>query len=108
VDSHIIRIVVLPDTGPECCERIRALLRHAPGAVVECDVARLSGAATEVIGTLARLRLATLRSGGRLTLRHADPALLALLDVLGFADLLPPADCGAAKATTFSADEGLM
>ena len=108
MDSHIIRIVLLPDTGTACCERIRSLLRHAPGAVVECDVARLSGPAAEVIGILARLRLAALSCGGRLTLRHADPALLTLLDVLGFADLLPAADHGPASATTFHADEGLM
>jgi hypothetical protein len=108
VDSHIIRIVVLPDTATACCERIRSLLGHAPDAVVECDVARLSGPAAEVIGVLARLRLAALRCGGRLTLRHADPALLTLLDVLGFADLLPAAEHESRAATTFRADESLM
>jgi hypothetical protein len=72
------------------CDRVRTLLRAAPGAVVSCDIGRLSGSAAEVVEALARLRLVALAGGGQIRLRRADPALLALLDLLGFADLLPP------------------
>jgi hypothetical protein len=72
------------------CDRVRALLLAEPGAVVICDVRRLSGSAADVIEALARLRLVALRCGGQIRLRQADPALLTLLDLLGFADLFPP------------------
>ncbi|MEJ3749025.1 STAS domain-containing protein [Actinomycetes bacterium KLBMP 9797] len=71
------------------CDRVRTLLRESPGAVVDCDVERLSGSAAEVIDALARLRLVARRAGGQLRLQRADPALRTLLDLLGFADLLP-------------------
>lgn len=74
------------------CKHIRTLLRQAPGAIVECDIERLSGSAADIVETLARLRLVALGCGGEFQLLRADPALLAVLDLLGFADLLPVAD----------------
>jgi hypothetical protein len=74
------------------CERLRTLLCHAPGSVVDCDVALLTGSAVEVLDALARLRLTAMRGGGRLRLRGADPGLVAALELLGFANLLPTAD----------------
>jgi hypothetical protein len=72
------------------CDEVRSLLRGAPGAMVSCDVRELSGSAAEVVDALARLRLVALGCGGQIRLRRADPALRVLLDLLGFADLLPP------------------
>jgi hypothetical protein len=77
------------------CERVRSLLRAEPGAVVRCDVRQLSGSAAEVVDALARLRLVALGCGGQIRLRRADPALLTVLEALGFADLLPPDRCAA-------------
>jgi hypothetical protein len=74
------------------CEHLRSLLCHAPGAVVDCDVAQLTGSAVDVLDALARLRLIAMRGGGRLRLRGADPALVATLELLGFANLLPTVD----------------
>jgi hypothetical protein len=71
------------------CDHIRALLHQTPGAIVECDVGQLSGSAAAVVDTLARLRLVACGSGGRFEVLRADPALLDLLYLLGFADLLP-------------------
>jgi hypothetical protein len=67
------------------CERVRALI--AEGRTVSCDVQQLTGSAAEVINALARLQLTALGCGGRIRLRHADPALLALLDLAGLANL---------------------
>jgi hypothetical protein len=72
------------------CEHLRSLLLADPGAVVSCDVRWLTGSAAEVVDALARLRLIALGCGRQIWLRRADPALLALLDLLGFADVLPP------------------
>lgn len=77
-------------TATAWCERVRSLLQIEPGAVVSCDVRQLSGSAAEVVDALARLRLVALGCGGQIRLCQADPALVALLDLLGFADLLPP------------------
>lgn len=52
------------------------------------DVSGLSGSAADVIEVLARLQLAARRCGGTIYLRDADPALLALIELLGFAELL--------------------
>lgn len=90
-----VRVVLLADAGTEpaavadCCERIRSLLAASPGAVVECDVGRLSGSAEEVLRVLTRVRLVTRSCGGRLTLHHAGPALLTVIDLFGLSDLFP-------------------
>ena len=76
----------------EWCERVRSLLLESPGAVVRCDVGGLSGPAAAVLDALARLRLTASGCGGRMVLRGADPALLALLELVGLADLLQPED----------------
>jgi hypothetical protein len=76
------------------CERVRSMLLATPGAVVICDVRQVSGSAADVVEALARLRLVVHGCGGQIRLRQADPALLALLALLGFADLLPPCPQG--------------
>lgn len=47
---------------------------------------------SDAVEALARLQLAARRSGCELRLRHAEPALVALLDLVGLGDVLPPAD----------------
>lgn len=85
-------VIVLRTPTAAWCDRVRALLAERPGAVVLCDVAQLSGPALDVLEALARLRLTAAGCGGRILLRHADPALLALLELAGLAELLQPED----------------
>ncbi|MFJ9720222.1 hypothetical protein ACIRPQ_30530 [Streptomyces sp. NPDC101213] len=53
------------------------------GAVVVCDAAGLGTPGLMTVDLLARLRLTAGRGGGRIRLRAPDPALLALLDLVG-------------------------
>jgi hypothetical protein len=70
------------------CERVRELLADRRAGTVSCDVEQLTGSAAEVINALARLQLTALGCGGQIRLRQADPALLALLELAGLADVL--------------------
>lgn len=65
------------------CDLVRAALAADPGGVVSCDVSRLTGSAVEVVNALARLQLTALHRGGRLRILRADPALCALLELVG-------------------------
>ncbi|MGV9554189.1 STAS domain-containing protein [Streptomyces sp. NPDC003522] len=65
------------------CEDLRALLEGAAGAVVVCDAAGLGTPGLMTVDLLARLRLTAGRGGGRIRLRAPDPALLALLALVG-------------------------
>nr|WP_308407597.1 STAS domain-containing protein [Streptomyces olivochromogenes] len=62
---------------------MRALLEAAGGGVVVCDVGGLGPPGLGVVDLLARLELAARRAGGRIRLRDPDPALPALLDLVG-------------------------
>ena len=50
--------------------------------VVPCDV-RCVDARASAVDALARLQLAALRDGGRITLRNASPELLELITLMG-------------------------
>ncbi|KAB1140296.1 STAS domain-containing protein [Streptomyces luteolifulvus] len=62
---------------------VRALLDATGAGVVVCDVAGLGPPGLGAVDLLARLQLAARRAGGRIRLRDPDPALHALLDLVG-------------------------
>ncbi|GGW36010.1 STAS domain-containing protein [Streptomyces caelestis] len=62
---------------------VRALLRAGRARVVVCDVGGLGPPGLAAVDLLARLQLAARRAGGRIRLRDPDPALRALLDLVG-------------------------
>ncbi|MEV6405823.1 STAS domain-containing protein [Streptomyces bobili] len=65
------------------CDDLRGLLKGAAGGLVVCEVAGLGVPGLTAVDLLARLQLTARRSGGRICLRAPDPALLALLDLIG-------------------------
>ncbi|MFF5843562.1 STAS domain-containing protein [Streptomyces massasporeus] len=88
VDAMTPPVLVLP--GPVTRDEVRGLsddvraLLHGSGArVVVCDVAGLGPPGLAAVDLLARLQLAARRAGGRIRLRDPDPALRALLDLVG-------------------------
>jgi len=64
-------------------DEVRALLGATGAGVVVCDVAGLGPPGLGAVDLLARLQLAARRAGGRIRLRDPDPALQALLDLVG-------------------------
>src|SRR5918996_278738 len=91
VDAMTPAVLVL--TGPVTrdevtglCDDVRALL-EATGAqgpsVVVCDVGGLGPPGLGAVDLLARMELTARRAGGRIRLRDPDPALRALLDLVG-------------------------
>ncbi|MFD0394580.1 STAS domain-containing protein [Streptomyces nogalater] len=78
--------VVLVLTGPVrrdevagWCAAVREALAGGGGGVVVCDVGGLGPPGLAAVDLLARLELTARRAGGRIRLRDADPALVALL-----------------------------
>ncbi|MFF6782115.1 STAS domain-containing protein [Streptomyces sp. NPDC012510] len=71
------------DEVPRLCAEVRARLEGTGGGVVVCDVAGIGPPGLGAIDALARLQLAARRAGGRIRLRDPDPALHALLDLVG-------------------------
>ncbi|MGP4013307.1 STAS domain-containing protein [Streptomyces sp. 4N124] len=65
------------------CDDVRALLEATGAGVVVCDVGGLGPPGLGTVDLLARLELAARRAGGRIRLRDPDPALHALLDLVG-------------------------
>lgn len=65
------------------CDDVRALLEATGAGVVVCDVAGLGPPGLGTVDLLARLQLTARRAGGRIRLRDPDPALHALLDLVG-------------------------
>ncbi len=65
------------------CDDVRALLERSGAGVVVCDVGGLGPPGLGIVDLLARLQLAARRAGGRIRLRDPDPALHALLDLVG-------------------------
>lgn len=63
------------------CDVVRGLVRG--GGVVVCEVAGLGPPGLAQVELLARLELAARRGGGRIRLRDPDPALRALLGLVG-------------------------
>jgi len=62
---------------------MRARLKHSGADVVVCDVAGLGPPGLTTVDLLARLELTARRAGGRIRLRAPDPALQALLALVG-------------------------
>ncbi|MFF7642404.1 STAS domain-containing protein [Streptomyces canus] len=88
VDAMTPAVLVLagPVTRDEVTglsDEVRALLGTTRAGVVVCDVAGLGPPGLGTVDLLARLQLAARRAGGRIRLRGPDPALHALLDLVG-------------------------
>lgn len=88
VDAMTPAVLVLagPVTRGEVaglCDDVRARLEAGGARVVVCDVGGLGPPGLGVVDLLARLQLAARRAGGRIRLRDPDPALHALLDLVG-------------------------
>lgn len=88
VDAMTPAVLVL--TGPVTrdevtglSDEVGALLRTTRAGVVVCDVAGLGPPGLGAVDLLARLQLAARRAGGRIRLRDPDPALHALLGLVG-------------------------
>ncbi|GGU82898.1 hypothetical protein GCM10010260_14500 [Streptomyces filipinensis] len=65
------------------CAQVRELLAGGGARVVVCDLGGLGPPGLAVVDLLARLALTARRAGGRIRLRDPDPALPALLDLVG-------------------------
>ncbi|WP_344602550.1 STAS domain-containing protein [Streptomyces glaucus] len=74
---------VTRDEVRELGDQVQALLRTSGAGVVVCDVAGLGPPGLGIVDLLARLQLAAGRARGRIRLRDPDPALPALLDLVG-------------------------
>ncbi|MGV9984591.1 STAS domain-containing protein [Streptomyces olivaceus] len=88
VDAVTPAVLVLPGPvsrgeTPRLCDEVRALLGTTRAGVVVCDVGGLGPPGLTVVDLLARLELTARRAGGRIRLRDPDPALPALLDLVG-------------------------
>lgn len=88
VDATTPAVLVLPgpvtrDEVPRLCDDVRARLETSGSGVVVCDVAGIGPPGLGAVDVLARLELAARRAGGRIRLRNPDPALRALLDLVG-------------------------
>ncbi|WP_158715646.1 STAS domain-containing protein [Streptomyces sp. NRRL S-481] len=88
VDAMTPPVLVLPgpvtrDEVRELSDDVRALLGAGRARVVVCDVGGLGPPGLATVDLLARLQLAARRAGGRIRLRDPDPALCALLDLVG-------------------------
>ncbi|MFE1438060.1 STAS domain-containing protein [Streptomyces sp. NPDC058739] len=65
------------------CDAVRRALESTRAGVVECDVAGIGPPGLAAVDLLARMQLTARRTGGRIRLRDPDPALCALLDLVG-------------------------
>ncbi|CAL9309289.1 STAS domain-containing protein [Streptomyces sp. SudanB91_2054] len=88
VDAVTPAVLVLPGPvsrgeTPRLCDEVRALMETTRAGVVVCDVGGLGPPGLAVVDLLARLQLTARRAGGRIRLRDPDPALHALLDLVG-------------------------
>ncbi|AZQ36991.1 STAS domain-containing protein [Streptomyces cyaneochromogenes] len=88
VDAMTPAVLVLagPVTRDEVaglCDEARMRLEASGTGVLVCDVGGLGPPGLGVVDVLARLQLAARRAGGRIRLRDPDPALHALLDLVG-------------------------
>ncbi|KKD10836.1 hypothetical protein TR66_34215 [Streptomyces sp. WM6391] len=88
MDAVTPAVLVLPGPvsrgeTPRFCDEVRALLESTRAGVVVCDVGGLGPPGLAVVDLLARLELTARRAGGRIRLRDPDPALHALLDLVG-------------------------
>ncbi|WP_330459464.1 STAS domain-containing protein [Streptomyces sp. NBC_00820] len=85
-DTPAVLMLAGPVTRDEVtglCDDVRALLEVSGAGIVVCDVGGLGPPGLGAVELLARLKLAARRAGGGIRLRGPDPALLALLDLVG-------------------------
>ncbi|MEV6792478.1 STAS domain-containing protein [Streptomyces sp. NPDC051320] len=86
-----IALVVAGPVGradvPRLCAELRALLTSTGASVVDCDVGALTCPDLAAVEAVVRLRLTARRHGSRVRLRNAAPALVALLELVGLADV---------------------
>lgn len=80
---------ILRDDIPKLCECARVLLEGANGEVVLCDVGAVISPDAVTVDALARLQLVARRVGRRVLLLDAGRDLLALLDLMGLANVVP-------------------
>lgn len=88
VDAMTPAVLVLAgpvtrDEVPDLCGQVRTRLEATGAGVLVCDVGGLGPPGLGAVDLLARLQLAARRAGGRIRLRDPDPALRALLDLVG-------------------------
>lgn len=76
---------VTRDEVARLCDDVRALLEATGAGTVVCDVVGIGPPGLGTIDALARMQLAARRAGGRIRLRDPDPALRALLGLVGLA-----------------------
>lgn len=76
---------VTRDGVARLCDDVRELLLTTRTGVVVCDVGGIGPPGLGTIDALARMQLAARRAGGRIRLRGPDPALRALLRLVGLA-----------------------
>lgn len=74
---------VTRDEVPRLSAGVRARLQATGAGVVVCDVTGVGPPGLAAVDVLARLQLAARRAGGRIVLRGPDPALSALLVLVG-------------------------
>ncbi|MEU6771045.1 STAS domain-containing protein [Streptomyces sp. NPDC046759] len=79
----VLRGPVTRDEVAGLCDDVRTLLEATGAGAVVCDLGGLGPPGLAVVDLLARLELAARRAGGRIRLRAPDPALPALLDLVG-------------------------
>ncbi|MET7456732.1 STAS domain-containing protein [Streptomyces sp. NPDC005574] len=74
---------VTRDAVAGLCADLRVLVEVTGAGVVVCDAGGLGPPGLAAVDLLARLQLTARRAGVRLRLRDPDPALPALLDLVG-------------------------
>lgn len=91
-DPKVFRVVgvIEPADVPRLCEELTALLGERDGPDVICDVGGVTRPGLATVEALARLRLTAQRRGRRMTVRNAQPALRALLELVALDGLLTP------------------
>ncbi|MBT2412828.1 STAS domain-containing protein [Streptomyces sp. ISL-12] len=88
MDAVTPAVLVLPgplsrEALPRLCAEVRALLDATGAGVVVCDAAGVGPPGLAAVDVLARMQLTALRCGGRIRLRDPDPALRALIGLVG-------------------------
>lgn len=86
--SLVIRGPITRAGLPALSERCCAFFAAYAGRVVDCDVAGVEPDAVTV-DALARLQWVAAHNGCSVVLRNASAALLAVVDLMGLADVLP-------------------
>jgi len=68
------------------CAELGRLLDGGDACLVVCDVGALAGADTATVEVVARIALTARRHGRPVHVRHANPSLRRLLELMGLAD----------------------